>query len=209
MSLHFVFDFGRVLFDWQPARLVRLVLPEVVTDATPAEHWVREVFQGYGGDWFEYDCGRIDPGPLAERMAGRTGLTLQQSRRIIDSVPDHLTPLPESVDLLRRVCSVGVPVFYLSNMPGPVADELERRHEFIGCFADGVFSARVSLAKPDPAIFALAAQRFGVPAGDLVFLDDHAPNIEAAREAGWRGVVFSDARQAEAELRSLGWWPVA
>ena len=63
----FVFDFGRVLFDWQPARLVRQVLPEVVTDATPAEHWVREVFQGYGGDWFEYDCGRIDPGPLAER----------------------------------------------------------------------------------------------------------------------------------------------
>ena len=46
-----------------------------------------------------------------------------------------------------------------------------------------------------------------MPAGDLVFLDDHAPNIEAAREAGWRGVVFSDARQAEAELRSLGWWP--
>jgi FMN phosphatase YigB (HAD superfamily) len=40
---------------------------------------------------------------------------------------------------------------------------------------------------------------------ELVFLDDHPPNIEAARALGWHGRVFHHAAQAEAELRAAGW----
>ena len=60
---------------------------------------------------------------------------------------------------------------------------------------------------PEPEIFALSAQRFGVPPSEWVFLDDHLPNVLAARAAGWRALVFTDAAQAERDLRDAGWWP--
>ena len=71
-------------------------------------------------------------------------------------------------------------------------------------FNDGVFSGRVHHNKPEPEIFRLAQRRFGVPAQEIVFLDDHEPNVVAARAMGWQAFVFTNAAQAEADLRSLG-----
>ena len=70
-----------------------------------------------------------------------------------------------------------------------------------------MFSGRVKLIKPDPAIFALAAQRFGLPPRALVFIDDVPANVAAAQAAGWQGVHFTDAAQCERDLRQAGLWP--
>ncbi|XID94855.1 HAD family hydrolase [Paenibacillaceae bacterium WGS1546] len=46
-------------------------------------------------------------------------------------------------------------------------------------------SEEVGLRKPDPAIFRLAAERLGIPAGQCVFIGDHPVNdIEGAARAG-------------------------
>jgi HAD superfamily hydrolase (TIGR01509 family) len=63
----------------------------------------------------------------------------------------------------------------------------------------------VKLIKPDPAIFEHAAKVFRRAPGNLLFLDDHLPNIVAARAAGWQTVHFVDAAQAEAEVTAKGW----
>lgn len=206
---HVVFDFGAVLFDWQPRRLLQRLLPQQASDDTAAAHWAAQIFQGYGGDWAEFDRGALDAPGVVARIAARTGLAAAALRQLVDAVPDALTPLPASVALLERVRAWGRPVYFLSNMPAPYADELERRHGFVRGFDAGVFSARVGLIKPDPAIFVLAAQRFGQPAGELLLLDDHPANVEAARAAGWQALVFRDAAQAEADLRRDGHWPPA
>jgi HAD superfamily hydrolase (TIGR01509 family) len=67
-----------------------------------------------------------------------------------------------------------------------------------------VFSARVRLIKPEPAIFELAAQRFAAAPGELLFFDDVAVNVDAARRAGWNAHHFTDAADCEAELRRRG-----
>jgi putative hydrolase of the HAD superfamily len=72
-------------------------------------------------------------------------------------------------------------------------------------FESGVFSSRVQLIKPDPAIFEHAALVFGRAPSQLLFLDDHLPNVDAARAAGWQALHFVDAAQAEAEVLALGW----
>ena len=65
-------------------------------------------------------------------------------------------------------------------MPAPIADHLQSSNDFMNCFIDGVFSGRVGHNKPEQAIFELAAQRFGAARPhDLLFLDDHAPNVQA------------------------------
>ena len=205
--MHFVFDFGRVLFDWQPEALLQQVLPARVVDAASAAHWVAQVFQSYGGDWGEFDRGSVTPDELVRRISGRTGLLPAEVLAVVDAVPASLQPIAASVDLLQRLQQPGRPMFYLSNMPAPYADHLEREHAFVRAFSDGVFSARVQLIKPEPAIFDLCAQRFGVAPAELVFLDDHPANVAAARAAGWQALLFSDAPQAEADLRAAGWWP--
>ena len=98
-----------------------------------------------------------------------------------------------------------MPLHYLSNMPEPFASHFERTHDFMKLFDSGVFSSRVQLIKPEPAIFEHAAEVFDREPGDLLFLDDHEPNIVAARAAGWQAVHFVDAAQAEAQVCALGW----
>ena len=210
---HIVFDFGGVLFRWRPDELLRSVLPDRATDDARTAHWLREVFQGYGGDWGEFDRGTVTVPELVQRIAARTGLAAAEVQAVVDAVPAALTPVPETVALLERLRAAtraaGTRLYYLSNMPAPLADHLEASHAFLGWFDDGVFSGRVRQIKPEPGIFALAAARFGVPPATLVFLDDHAPNVEAARAAGWHGVHFQRADQCEAALRAAGHWPGA
>ncbi len=200
-----VFDFGRVVFRWEPGELLRQQLPARVHDDASAAHWVAQVFQGYGGDWGDYDRGTVTPSELAQRIAQRTGLSTAEVRGVIDAVPDALQPLPASLTWLQRLHAAGHALYFLSNMPAPVADALVERHAFLTWFTDGVFSARVGHNKPETAIYELAAQRFGHPVHELVFLDDHGPNVEMARRLGWRALQFRDAVQAEAELRAAGW----
>ncbi len=206
-NMHFVFDFGRVLFDWQPDVLLQRLLPQRAHDAASTAHWVAQVFQSYQGDWGDFDRGTVSPADLVPRIAARTGLAPAEVQWVVDAVPLSLQPIPASVGLLQRLRRPGRPMFYLSNMPAPYADHLEQQHAFVRQFDAGVFSGRVQLIKPEPAIFALAAQRFGVPAAELLFLDDHGPNVAAAQAAGWQALQFHDAAQAERDIRAAGWWP--
>jgi putative hydrolase of the HAD superfamily len=203
--VRFVFDFGRVLFRWEPTQLVQRALPRRAANADGAGHWAAEIFQGHDGEWGEYDRGTVQPHELARRIALRTGLAESEVQAVIDAVAEELQPLPASVALLRRLRGAGRATYFLSNMPEPVATQVELRHQFVREFDDGVFSGRVGLAKPDPAIFALAAERFGAPPAELLLLDDHEPNVIAARSLGWNALHFLDAGQAELELRDRGW----
>ena len=201
----FVFDFGRVVFRWEPEALLRELLPQHAFDATSAAHWTAQVFQSYGGDWGHYDRGSVTPEALVQRIAARTGLRADEVQRVVDGAPRALTPLPDSVALLQRLHAAGRPLYYLSNMPAPMAAYLQATHGFLRLFDDGVFSGRVGHNKPEPAIYDLAARRFGHAVDELVFLDDHGPNVEAARALGWNALQFHTAAQAEADMRAAGW----
>ena len=201
----FVFDFGRVLFRWRPDALLAQVLPHRASDPESTRHWVGQVFQAYGGDWGDFDRGVVEPQDLARRIAARTGLTEDEVANVIAACPGELEPLPDTVAWLRELHAQGRPLHYLSNMPEPFAAHFERTHDFMRLFESGVFSSRVQLLKPDRAIFVRAAEVFGRRPADLLFLDDHEPNIVAAREAGWQAIHFVDASQAKAEAQALDW----
>ncbi len=201
----FVFDFGRVVFRWRPEVLVSSLLPHRATDTESTRHWVQQVFQAYGGDWGDFDRGVVEPAELVRRIAARTGLAEAEVAAIVAAAPGELEPLPDTVDWLHRLHAQGRPLHFLSNMPEPFAAHFERTHEVMALFESGVFSARVQLLKPEPEIYEHAAAVFGRAPADLLFLDDHLPNIVAAREAGWQAIHFFDAAQAEAEALALGW----
>ena len=199
-----VFDFGGVLFNWHPPALLQRELPHRATDEATAAHWAAQIFQGYGGDWEDFDRGSVEPAALVARIAARTGLSRAEVQAVVDGVPAELQPMPATVALLQRLRDAGRELYFLSNMPAPYASHLEAAHGFVGWFRDGVFSARVRLIKPERAIYELAAERFGAAPAELLFIDDVSHNVDAARDAGWQALHFTGAERCESELRGLG-----
>lgn len=203
--MRIVFDFAGVLFHWQPRQLLRRTLPRQAVDETSAARLEQAIFEGYGGDWADFDRGVVDAPDLVRRIAARTGLPADAVRAVVDAVPAELQPVPDTVALLRRLHAQGRRLHFLSNMPGPYADHLERTHDFIGCFESGVFSARVRQIKPEPGIYATAARHFGAAPDQLLFIDDVLDNVHAAQRAGWSALHFVGGADCEARLRAGGW----
>ena len=90
----------------------------------------------------------------------------------------------------------------LSNS-GPGARERERHHGFEGIVDELVYSDEVGLAKPDAAVYALVTARLGVRPEEVLFLDDVAANVDAARAAGWQAVLHEDTGRSIAEMERL------
>jgi epoxide hydrolase-like predicted phosphatase len=70
-------------------------------------------------------------------------------------------------------------------------------------FDTTVFSADVGLMKPDEAIYALVLSQLNCAAETAVFIDDMPENIEAAREAGLKGIRFQSHSQVVENLKEL------
>ncbi|MGY4830720.1 HAD family hydrolase [Sphaerotilaceae bacterium SBD11-9] len=201
---HIVFDFGGVVFQWRPHELLRRTLPHRAVDEAAAQRLVVDFFQNYKGDWGRFDRGTITVPELAPLIAERLGFELGEVQAVIEAVPGELEAQQATVDLLHRLHAKGHKLFFLSNMPEPYAVHLESTHEFFSRFTDGVFSSRVKLIKPEPAIYRLAIERFGIEPAQTVFIDDLAENVAMARAEGWHAIQFIDAKQVEAELDALG-----
>jgi putative hydrolase of the HAD superfamily len=201
--LNVVFDFGAVLFAWQPRVLVQEYFPDhAVTD----EHAATLASSIFGHpDWLAFDAGTASMHATIERTQQRTGLPICQLRNLVNDIGERLAPMPNSINVLRglrgqRDAGQDIQLLYLSNMPEPYARTLEQKHDFIQWFNDGIFSADVKLAKPDAAIFDLCTQRFGLQGADTVFIDDSLHNIEAARAHGWRAVHLPVPEALERDL---------
>ena len=79
------------------------------------------------------------------------------------------------------------------------------RREALGSELDDiVVSGRVGLVKPDPAIFELTRDRFGLDPARTVFVDDLPANVEAAQRLGFIGHVFSGAASLRTDLSERG-----
>jgi putative hydrolase of the HAD superfamily len=136
---------------------------------------------------------------LLEARAGRPLPRLHDAWR----AAQHL--IPENVALvraLRGAYRIGI----LSNADASLRERLRDGLGIYDLFDVVVCSAEVGMAKPEPAIYRLAAERVGVPPEACVFIDDHEPNVVAAGEVGMRGILFRVDRgqNLEAELAALG-----
>jgi putative hydrolase of the HAD superfamily len=97
----------------------------------------------------------------------------------------------------------------LSNADRSLRLRLEKDIGIHDLFDDIVCSAEVGMAKPEPAIYVLAAGRLGLEPGECVFVDDLEANVEAARQVGMQGVLFrvDKGDDLRAQLAGLGVTP--
>jgi putative hydrolase of the HAD superfamily len=200
----FVFDFAGVVFHWKPRQMLKRVLPAHTQDEAAITRCEAALFQGWGGDWGEFDRGTVDVATLVTKISARTGLARADVQAVVDAVPHELQPDPGTLALIEALRAQGHALYFLSNMPAPYADHLERSFPVVRGFIDGVFSARVQAIKPEPAIFELAARRFDAQPSELLFFDDVAANVAAAQAQGWQAWQFHNAADTATALRRAG-----
>ena len=64
-----------------------------------------------------------------------------------------------------------------------------------------IFSAEEGYAKPDTRLYQIALERLDVQPEEVVFLDDAARNVDAARLLGMQAIQFQDNTQAIPEVQ--------
>ena len=81
----------------------------------------------------------------------------------------------------------------LSNMQPDMLAFVREKHPWLEEFEVRVISCEVAEAKPEPAIFALAAERLHLAPERCLFLDDREANIEGARRSGMQTLHFASS----------------
>ncbi|HEY8908573.1 MAG TPA: HAD family phosphatase [Rhodoferax sp.] len=206
--MNIVFDFGAVLFTWEPGALLLQTFPEQIHTLDQAAHLAHQVF-GHT-DWHDFDRGVLDADAVIARTAERLELPLQPMGDLVNGIAERLTPIADTVAVLqqlhqRRLAGNGITgLYFLSNMPVPYARFLEKQHAWMRWFDGGIFSGDVLHIKPDPAIYHLLQSRYGLVSEHTVFIDDLKANVKAAQLLGWQGIHFDSPRQLQADLALLG-----
>jgi len=194
-----IFDFGGVIFDWNPYNLFD---PYFNYDRQAVEDFMAEVeFRAWNH--------RMDMGePFAAVVAEQCARFPQYAEILQDYDQRWLEtfagPIQPTVDLLARLHTARQPLYALSNWSEEKYQLVRPQFEFLTWFEQVVISGALKLAKPDPMIFKAFEQRTGLLAADCLFIDDHQPNIEAARAQGWQTIQFTGADDLAEALRRRG-----
>jgi epoxide hydrolase-like predicted phosphatase len=109
-----------------------------------------------------------------------------ESERLIDRLFGGMEPDEAMIDGVRAARAAGVRTGMLSNSWG---DDRYDREQLAQLFDAWVISGEVGIRKPDPAIYALAAERLGLPPEACVFVDDLPGNLKPARAIGMATVA--------------------
>lgn len=204
--MNVVFDFGAVLFSWQPAVLVQQHFPHLTPTAQAANDLARAMF--HHEDWAGFDSGLHSLDVAIERISSRLALPGDALHAFLAPIGERLSPIDESVALLgelrkRRDSAGDVRLYFLSNMPAPYARVLEERHAFISWFDGGIFSGDVQLAKPQHEIYWLLQSRHRLEPARTVFIDDMQVNVNAARQLGWQAIHCTEPSVLAGQLEPL------
>ena len=112
-------------------------------------------------------------------------------------------------ELVAELDDAGVPLYALTNFSGEFfAPFREQEAALFDRFRGIVVSGDERVTKPDPAIYRLTLDRFGLDAARTVFVDDRAENVAGAQAVGMIGLPFEGAAPLRAELIRLGLLPL-
>src|SRR5262249_55504447 len=141
-------------------------------------------------DWLQLDRGTLGEAELLMRVADRTGRPAAELGGLLEATRASLHAKTDTVALVEKLFARGVPLYCLSNMSSDTFEYLRVRYTFWGVFRGIVISGDLKLLKPEREIFEHLLERHGLTAAETVFVDDHAPNIEAANALGIQTVWF-------------------
>src|SRR5512137_566174 len=183
-----VFDLGGVLIDWNPRYLYRKLF---AGDEAAMERFLATVCTP---EWNErQDAGR----PFAEAFdalmaehADKRDLIEAWKVRFTEMIPGAIEG---TVELLAELRTRDVPLYALSNWSAETFPTQRPRFAFLDWFRGIVLSGEERVIKPDPRIFRVLLDRYGIDPASAVFIDDNPRNAQSARALDMQVIDFQSA----------------
>lgn len=192
-----IFDIGNVLtlftwkehfasFSFDPETSKRLACATVLSD-----------------DWKELDLGILSEEAIIDLFVENDPGIEKEIRQVMADTKAMLTRCDYAIPWIDSLKKQGYQVLFLSNFSQKTLRECDHAMDFLSHMDGGVFSYKVNLIKPDPAIYQYLLAKYDLVPSECVFLDDTLPNIKAAQALGIHGIHFKDYKQAKDALTAL------
>ena len=190
-----IFDFGNVLVQWHPER----VYGEYFGDEAKAWWFLRHVADL---DWRQ----RIDAGESQEACIRELQARQPEYAEAIELYRSHwremLTgEMPGMREILEWLLVNGYGVYGLTNWSMETFPEAREHFGILQLIDRYVVSGAEGLVKPDPRLFRVLLDRYGLQAEECTFIDDNPDNVAAARALGMEGIVFCGAEDLRKQLK--------
>lgn len=193
-----VFDIGNVLTDfaWDKFLVFKGYDDKMVERIAKATV--------YSDDWVEYDKGNFTNEEIIARFVENDPEIRSEIEDSFKNIDGIILKREKTIPWIRALKAAGYKVLYLSNFSKQALEGCPDAMAFLDETDGGILSFREHVVKPDPAIYNLLVSRYNLTPSKTVFIDDTPVNIEAARNLGWKGIIYRDYNQVVDELASLG-----
>jgi putative hydrolase of the HAD superfamily len=164
---------------------------------------------GYWEYRHAYDRGTHSGVEYWHLVAAHAGITINDAQvaQLIAADNDLWTELnPPMLAWAQSLQRAGMRTGILSNLGDEMHLGLVTKFEWVKGFDHCTWSHQLKLAKPELAIYQHAIAGLGVPAENILFIDDRENNIEGAHEAGLQTLRYTTHAAFEREMvdRGLG-----
>ncbi len=139
---------------------------------------------------------------FVKNLNSRLGLALTEDR--VRKIFRQAMILDEKVIAIIKALHSSYNLVLLSDNNEITVNNLKAyRSDMLGLFGKKYFSYELKMLKPDPKLFAFVLEDLKLSTSECIFIDDKQDIIDAAKQCGINGILFSSADQLKKELRKL------
>lgn len=187
-----VLDLGNVIFEWSR---------ESIGEFGPT---LRSIMKT--DIYAQYETGQIETEEeFCETVGQQLGTDGTYVRTVFQNTRASLQTNNKLVEFIRELKrTTGIAVYAMSNIPRSDIDYLQREHLSAMSVFDQIFSSGFAgMRKPDADFFRMITEKNRLVPGRIIFIDDKAENVDAARRFGMCGVWFEGTDALLHRLRGL------
>jgi len=181
MIKNIVFDLGNVLISFMPSDFFD-------KKHYPESFKTKILIDIFGStEWKRLDNGEISIPEAIDSIALKSTLNKEEIAHIFNLRTEVMFPLDENVRLLPDLKKRGFRLYFLSNFPIDIFEEIKTGYYFFKYFDGGVISSEVKCSKPDSKIYEILLEKYSLIPQECLFIDDIEINVRAAENLGMKG----------------------
>ncbi len=197
MIRNIVFDLGNVLISFDPSEyLLKKNYPEDIRSVI-----LNEIFGSR--EWLMLDKGEITLNEAMESISKKSSLKREEIALVFNFRTEIMFPLDENVRMLPALKKQGFMLYYLSNFPLDIFEEIKNDYYFFRFFDGGIISSEVKLLKPDIRIFEYLMAKYSLKPAESLYIDDNEKNTNAAICTGMTGFTTYGSWKIKDDLEKL------